>query len=124
MNAIQKAVSAYGDNSTALKTSRNIEYDVFARVTRQLQIYADRSRAEFPKFAMALHKNRQLWVTLAADVSSDMNMLPRDIKAKIFYLSEFTDQETRKVLTGKASVAGLIEVNKAIMRGLSQAGDT
>lgn len=122
MNATQQAVSAYGKKNSPLRTSRGIEYEVFAQVTHQIQTFARLGQAGFPKLAQALHRNRQLWTTLAIDVSSQENCLPSETKAKIFYLSEFTNHETRKVLSGEVGVDALTQVNLAVMRGLSQTG--
>ena len=47
--------------------------------------------------------------------------LPDDLRARIFYLAEFTDQHTRKVLNGRDTAGPLIEINTAIMRGLRPA---
>lgn len=120
MNATQLAVSAYGRKNSSLKTDRGIEYEVFAQVTRQIQTYAKQGKREFPKLAQALHRNRQLWATLALDVASEENSLDKDVRAKVFYLSEFTNLETKKVLAGERGVDALTQINLAIMRGLSQ----
>ena len=68
----------------------------------------------------AIHENRRLWTILAGDVADDGNTLPEQLRAQIFYLAEFTGQHSAKVLSGKAGVEILIEINMAVMRGLRQ----
>ena len=52
------------------------------------------------------------------DVAEPTNLLPQPLRAQIFYLAEFTMHHSAKVLKGDASVAPLIDINTAVMRGL------
>ena len=52
-------------------------------------------------------------------MADDGNGLPRTLRAQIFYLSEFTDHHSRRVLKGEAEVDALIDINLAVMRGLT-----
>lgn len=70
--------------------------------------------------AEAVDLNRRLWSLLAVDVLSDDNLLPEPTRASILSLNEFTRAHSRKVLNGEAEIRPLIEINAAIMRGLSQ----
>ena len=47
-----------------------------------------------------------------------MGSLPPALRAQLFYLYEFTDQHSRKVLAGNASIEVLVDINTAVMRGL------
>jgi flagellar protein FlaF len=87
--------------------------------TANLRSAADADPPDFPRLAQALHLNRQLWTRLAADVADNANPLPEDLRARIFYLAEFTAAHSGRVLRGRASVEALIDVNLAVMRGLS-----
>ena len=87
--------------------------------TANLRSAADADPPDFPRLAQALHLNRQLWTRLAADVADAGNPLPDDLRARIFYLAEFTAAHSGRVLRGRASVDALIEVNLAVMRGLA-----
>lgn len=121
MNAVPSAKTAYNSTSMApVRTSRGTEYEVFARVTRNIQSAASTGKTGFGKLAQALHDNRRLWTLLAADVSENENGLPADLRARIFYLSEFTADHSRKVLSEGESADILIEINTAMMRGLRQ----
>ena len=120
MNALQMAKTAYATNKAPIRTPRGIEYEAFARVTHRLKAAAAHGRAGFTELAQALHLNRQLWSMLAADVAEPDNGLPQELRARVFYLSEFTAEHSRKVLRRHETVDALVEVNTAIMRGLRQ----
>lgn len=94
------------------------EYDVISRVTRQLAEAARTSKSDFPRLARALHDNRRLWTLLAADVLDADNPLPPDLRARIVWLSEFVQTHSAQVLSGKARLRPLVDVNMAVLRGL------
>jgi flagellar protein FlaF len=48
--------------------------------------------------------------------------LPSQLRAQLFWLAEFTETHSRKVLAGQATVAPLLEVNTAVLRGLRNDG--
>ena len=114
------AKTAYTANQAPIRTPRGTEYEAFARITHRLKT-ASADTAPFPEFAAALHSNRQLWTLLAADVAERDNALPAELRARIFYLAEFTAQHTSKVLRGTDTADVLVDVNTAVMRGLRQA---
>lgn len=116
MNTMELAQRAYAKPS-ATRTPQNIEYQAFARVTQRIRAAVEKG-SSFAELAAALSENRKLWTLLAMDVADPKNALPSDLRAGIFYLAEFTEAETRKVLRKKADVSAIIEVNAAIMRGL------
>ncbi len=110
------AQRAYAPTSAPIKSERSIEYEVIARITYRLKAAIEGNK--FPTLVEALHENRTLWQRFAIDVADPANLLPRDLRARIFYLAEFTDHHTSKVINEKVSAAPLLEVNTAIMRGL------
>lgn len=118
MNIIDQARHAYAPKTSALRSGRSAEHHLFSEVTTRLRITADRLPSNYVAFAEAIHANRAVWTHLAAQVADDDNALSEDLRARIFYLSEFTAFHSRKVLKGEADVAPLIEINTAIMRGL------
>lgn len=120
MNAQFTAQRAYAQTAGSLRTPRGQEYDAFARVTHQM--IATQSAGTMAPLAAALHRNRRLWTLLASDVADPANQLPADLRAQVFYLAEFTSQHSRKVLRGAATIGPLIEINRAIMRGLHPQG--
>jgi flagellar biosynthesis activator protein FlaF len=124
VNVQTMAQRAYAENATSTRTDRATEYDLFARVTHRIKAAAETGPKAYPQLVEALYDNRRLWTTLAVDVADPSNKLPQELRAQIFYLSEFVQLHTGKVLARKARLAPLLEVNAAIMRGLSGRGNT
>ncbi len=123
MNALNLAQTAYATTQSPIRTPRSIEYEAFARITHLLKEAAAKGRMGFAHLADAIHRNRRLWTMLARDVADAGNGLPGELRARIFYLAEFTNHHSTLVLNGEAEIDPLIEINTAIMRGLrSQAG--
>jgi flagellar biosynthesis activator protein FlaF len=118
VNAHSQAQRAYSAASPSTKTSRNLEYDVVARITHRLKSADQKGPEGFSSLVQALHDNKNLWTVFAVDVADADNSLPRALKAQIFYLAEFTSQHTSKVLAQQADVAPLLEINTAILNGL------
>jgi flagellar protein FlaF len=119
VNAMQRAERAYSDNVAPIKSDTQIEYDAFARVSRQLKITDQNKKLDYSAFVEALHANRSLWRILAIDVVDKDNSLPQSLRAQIFYLAEFTDAHTKRVLAEDESITPLTDINLAVMRGLS-----
>ena len=123
MNATDLARNAYAGSQSPLRTARQAEYQVFSTVTARLSAAAQ-APANFSAIVAALHDNRRLWTRLAVDVAGADNGLPQALRAQIFYLAEFTQAHSRRVLKGDAALQVLIDVNTAVMRGLgSQAAN-
>ncbi|ADO43486.1 flagellar biosynthesis regulator FlaF [Ketogulonicigenium vulgare] len=116
MNAIEMARSFYGNALLGLRDTRSTEQAIFSRITAAL-IAAE--GANFPTKVKALHDNRRLWTWLAADVASAQNQLPADLRARLFYLAEFTLDHSSKVLREGADLAPLIDINRAMLLGLA-----
>lgn len=120
VNASYQAQQAYASTTSAsLRTDRSTEYQAFSEIIRRLNRAARHQTAQFAELAAAIHDNRALWTILASDVASANNALPEALRAQIFYLAEFTDVHSRKVLRGDADVQALIDINTAVMRGLT-----
>lgn len=118
MNAFDMARTAYSSAHTPLRTPRGTEYEAFVRVTRALKAALENRETDFPALARSLYSNRRLWTLLATSVSDDENGLPQELRARIYYLSEFTAHHTSRVLNDGADPSILIEINSAVMRGL------
>jgi flagellar protein FlaF len=109
---------AYARRETAARSLRSIEYDLIAQVTQRLRAaWADRS-SDYPGLVRALTDNQQLWSTLASDVALPGNALPAALRARLFYLYEFTAVHSRAVLENAASIDVLTDINTAVLRGL------
>lgn len=121
MNVIERAQQAYAPTSSPVRTGRGTELQLFSQTTARLKA-ANRQPADIARMADAIHQNRRVWTHMAGDVADQANDLPPELRARLFYLSEFVTQHSRKVLRGMADASALIEVNTAIMRGLSGIG--
>lgn len=122
MNVMHQAKTAYGSTQKTTRTPRGIEYEAFARITHSIKS-ADK-KGNFNELVSALHNNRRLWTILASDVAEDTNGLPNELRARIFYLAEFINLQSRQVLKGEAPVGVLVDVNSAVMKGLRMGGTT
>ncbi|MGJ8543964.1 MAG: flagellar biosynthesis regulator FlaF [Sulfitobacter sp.] len=120
MNASLKAQQAYAPSSSAIKSARSIEYDVIARITYRMKSAVE--TGDFKALNAAIYENRKLWRVLAIDVVDPGNQLPQELRARILYLAQFTDQHSSKVIRREENAIPLLEINTAILRGLKQEG--
>ena len=110
---------SYGRYSPALKTPRDVEYDTLARITGRLQsALPHRPGQTGPDLVATLNRNRELWTVFATDLAHPDNGLPVDLRARLFYLAQFTVRHTASVLAGSASIDALVDINMAVLRGL------
>ena len=121
MNALNRAEHAYSTTANPVRTERGLEYEAFARATRRLS-EASKPKAPFATLAEALHTNNRFWNIIAAACADDDNQLPRDLRARLFYLCEFTRQHSQQCLNGEAEPGALVEINRAVMAGLRAEG--
>lgn len=119
MYAQTKAQAGYGATLSAVRSDRSAEYSIFAKITARLSYAAQQADTHFQDVASAIADNRKLWTHLAGDVADPDNALPDALRAQIFYLGEFVTHHSRLALRNEADIAPLIEINKTIMRGLS-----
>ncbi len=119
MNAHTLAQNAYAQSASSTRTLRDTEYRIIARVSYRLKAAAEAKPADFPALAAALNDNRKLWDALAIDVANPENQLPQALRAQIFSLAQFVNAHTSKAIARKAQVGPLLEINAAILKGLS-----
>ncbi len=118
MTAHSNAKRAYA-SPFELRPARHTEFAALAQATQKIRQEATATQPVFAKLAEALHHNSQIWIAWAGDVASADNKLPADLRSRIFYLAEFTQHHTSKVLNGDANVKPLLEINVAVLKGLS-----
>ena len=118
MSAAQSAQRAYARKEAPTRTARTLEYDLLAQATQRLSLAWPDRRQNFAALATALNDNLSIWSTLAADVADPGNGLPPALRARLFYIYQFTEKHSRDVLTNNASVEVLTDINTAVMRGL------
>ncbi len=112
------AQTAYAASATPVRTQRGTEYAAFQKVTARLN-QALRRGSPMSERATALHDNRKLWTILASDLADEDNGLPQSLRAQLFYLAEFSLLQSRQALKDAAALEALVDINTAVMRGLS-----
>lgn len=122
MNTLDLARRTYARPDTPARSPRDVEYELLTRITRRLVTSWSNRRLDYNDLVAALHDNLQLWRTFAVDVAEQGNALPDALRAKLFYLYEFTQQHSPKVLDGSAGIEVLVDINTAVMRGLRGEG--
>ncbi len=120
MNAIAQAQQAYAPAQFTVSTPRAIESKLISQITSRLRNAQRKGGDDFPLLASALLENRKFWTAMAIDVAGSDNLLPQALRAQIFYLAEFTEIQSEKILSGEGSIDVLIDINTAVLRGLSQ----
>jgi flagellar protein FlaF len=117
MNA-QLLQDRYARPDPVTRSPRAAEYDLLARTTSRLQGAWARRADDHATLVGALADNLSVWSTLAADVAGPANGLPPALRARLFYLYEFTAHHSRAVLENRAGIEVLVDINTAVMRGL------
>jgi flagellar biosynthesis activator protein FlaF len=116
------AGSIYGKIIRATERPREIELRVFEQITAALE-EAEHPGAHFTSRIAAMHRNRELWMTLTCDLADEDNALPATLRARLISLGIWVVGETQRLMRDAASLADLIEVNRSIMRGLAMASE-
>ena len=122
MNALQMARTAYSSTAAPIRTPRGTEYEAIARITHRLRETSKDKKQSYSAYVTALYDNRRLWTLLATNVAEKENQLPKELRAQIFYLAQFTAKHTSAILSQKADETALIDINTAILRGLQREG--
>jgi len=116
------SLQAYQQAATRAENPRDMEYRLFAQVTRALIEAASLDRIEIAKRADALDWNRRMWSVLGHDCNDPANGLPAPLRASIISLAIWVDKHTSLVIRNKEDFEPLIEVNRMIMQGLAGQG--
>ena len=97
---------------------RDLEYRLFAQVTRAL-MEAEKSPVDDFKVRIdALDWNRRMWSALATDCSTPDNALPQALRASIISLSIWVAKHSSAVMRKEEDFEPLIDINRMIMQGL------
>ncbi|MEM6386059.1 MAG: flagellar biosynthesis regulator FlaF [Pseudomonadota bacterium] len=118
MNVVERAQDGYRKTAVFTKSPRDTEYEVIAKISHRLRSAAQNKKKDFAGFVAALYENNRLWTTLASDLAAPENGLPKELRARLFWLAEFTNKETSKLLAGEGDIGVLIEINAAVLQGL------
>lgn len=118
MPAFTEAKRAYTNLDLPIQTARQSEYQIFAKITGQLQAAAKVGKSDVQKRALAIYENQKLWLALQEDLIHPDNAFPDQLKAGLISLAIFTQTYSSKVLLGREDIQPLIDLNICMMRGL------
>lgn len=113
------SLQAYQRAEAQAESPRESEYRLFGQVTRALMDAAGVDQTEIKVRIEALDWNRRVWSALAADCAAPENSLPVQVRAQIISLSIWVNRHTSAVMRHEEKIEPLIDVNRAIMQGLS-----
>jgi len=117
------AHKAYGQATQRTADTHAIEYALFEQITQALE-YVDGEGGSNPAlWGDAIHRNMQLWTLIATDLLLPENALAPETKGGLLSLSSFVHRTSHEVLSGRAGLADLIEVNRTVMAGLPGSGE-
>jgi len=111
-------LDAYRRVQSISATPRATEYRLMSQVTGDL-IQAKESGLKGAALIRQLHRNREVWGTLAVLCGSPGNKLPTALRASIISLALWVERYTSDVVRQRDSIDALINVNCAIMEGLA-----
>jgi flagellar protein FlaF len=118
MGKSQLAAAGYASNGENVKDFRAQEYDVIIAVTRDLSRLQNDTSASFADIVNVVHKNERLWITIGAQVASDANALPQNLRANLLYIAKFVSHHTNMVLKKNGDLGILVDLNVSVLRGL------
>jgi flagellar protein FlaF len=113
------SLRAYQQAAQRAETPRDVEYRLFAQVTRALLDVKSTPREDIRAWIDILHWNRRVWAALADDCAQVDNALPDATRAQIISLSLFVHRTTSQVMRREAEIDVLIDLNRTMMQGLS-----
>ena len=92
------ATAVYGKVIRDTENPREIERRVFEDITTELET-AERPDAPFTARIAAMHRNRELWLTLTCDLADDNNALPAPLRARIISIGIWVLGRDTKIVT-------------------------
>ena len=113
------SLQAYTAATARAESPRDLEYRLFGQVTRALVHASTVAESDLATRIDALDWNRRLWSTLATACSDPANAMPQAMRAQFISLSLFVNRHSSAVMRGEESFQDLIDINRAIMQGLS-----
>ena len=113
------SLRAYQQAAERVEQPRDLEYRLFAQVTRALMEASSSALDDFHTRIDALDWNRRMWTALANDCASPENLLPEPTRAHIISLSLWVSRHTSAVMRREEEFEPLIDVNRIMMQGLS-----
>ncbi len=116
----QLAYKAYGEVTSRTANTGQIEYALFQDITQALKNVDEVETPQPAVWADAIDRNLKLWQILSTDLMSDANELDPALKRNLIALAESVRQISYHVLSRKAEIIELVEINEIIMQGLEE----
>jgi len=113
------SLQAYQKTAVSAESPREMEYRLFAQVTRALIEASKADPRDIQARIHALDWNRRMWSVLGQDCADPKNPLPAPLKASIISLSIWVGKHTSAVIRREDDIDALIDVNRLIMQGLA-----
>jgi flagellar biosynthesis activator protein FlaF len=113
------SLAAYQTAQKRAETPRELEYRLFAQVTRALVEIEQLPRTEIARRMDVLDWNRRVWSFMANECADDSNLLPDQLRASIISLAIFVGRHSSEVMQKNAEIEPLIDINRMIMQGLA-----
>ncbi|GGB75883.1 MULTISPECIES: flagellar biosynthesis regulator FlaF [Henriciella] len=113
------ARKAYSDVTSRTATDKQIEYALFSDITNALKDVAAQDMPPPAVWAEAIDRNLQLWLALSVDLLNPDNRLDPQLRRGLLNLGEMVRRISHRVLSGETDLTEIIEINEAIMAGLS-----
>ena len=101
------AFKAYGEVRQRTAGDKEIEFALFRQITDVLKQVSEADEVQPTDWAEAVHRNQQLWTTIALDLLHPGNALPDEMKRSLLYLAEFVRQTSMKIMAGEGDIADL-----------------
>lgn len=114
------SLAAYHSVRKFAETPRSTEQRLIAQITGDM-INARDNALKGGALMAVLHRNREMWNVFSTDCARQGNGLPDTLRAGIISLALWIDRFTSEVMAGREQIDDLIEVNRTIMEGLSNA---
>ncbi|MFC7291570.1 flagellar biosynthesis regulator FlaF [Hirschia litorea] len=115
------SIQAYQKTANRTADPRDVEFRLFAEVTRDLMEAQKADKFAFGQVVAALDKNRRVWNAMAMDCAQEGNGLPEELRAGIISLSLFVGRHTSEASRNRDEIETLIDINRNIMQGLAAA---
>ncbi len=111
------SLAAYRRTQQVAASPRQTEHRLFSQITTTM-LDAETRGLTGPALVDVLHRNRELWSTLADDCRSPANRLGNELRAGIISLALWVDRHSSAVVRGEEAIGDLIAINRTIMEGL------
>lgn len=112
-------VGAYNKTNQSIRSDRETERDVIARVTHHLKM-ASAKRDDTILVARAVSDNLSLWYVLMTDLAAEGNQLPMELRGRLISVGMSVVRECERQDRDKIDIDFLVNVNQAIIEGLTE----